>query len=112
MRGLVTYTDWLVVCTGQTPRQSKSIAEEVRKRLKEEFGRMPRRPEGEREAEWILLDFLDIVVHIFTPQAREFYRLDRLCREAPPTGIDTAAGTGRRRRAVFPPRGPPPHSSP
>jgi ribosome-associated protein len=94
MRGLVAYTDWLVVCTGQTPRQSKSIAEEVRKRLKEQFRRMPRRPEGEREAEWILLDFLDIVVHVFTPQAREFYRLDRLWREAPQTVVEPAAATG------------------
>jgi ribosome-associated protein len=83
MRGVVAYTDWLVVATGQTSRQTKAIAEEVRKRVKEETGRFARRTEGEREGEWILLDYLDIVVHIFTPQAREFYRLDRLWREAP-----------------------------
>jgi ribosome-associated protein len=83
MRGVVAYTDWLVVATGQTGRQTKSIAEEVRKRVKEETGRFARRTEGEREGEWVLLDYLDFVVHIFTPQAREFYRLDRLWREAP-----------------------------
>lgn len=83
MRGVVAYTDWLVVATGQTGRQTKAIAEEVRKRVKEETGRFARRTEGEREGEWILLDYLDIVVHIFTPQARDFYRLDRLWREAP-----------------------------
>lgn len=83
MRGLVAYTDWLVVATGQTPRQTKAIAEEVRKRVKEETGRFARRTEGEREGEWILMDYLDIVVHVFTPQSRDFYRLDRLWREAP-----------------------------
>lgn len=83
MRGVVAYTDWLIVATGQTGRQTKAIAEEVRKRVKEETGRFARRTEGEKEGEWILLDYLDIVVHIFTPQAREFYRLDRLWREAP-----------------------------
>ena len=83
MRGVVAYTDWLIVATGQTGRQTKAIAEEVRKRVKEETGRFARRTEGEKEGEWILLDYLDIVVHVFTPQAREFYRLDRLWREAP-----------------------------
>lgn len=83
MRGLVAYTDYLVVCTGQTPRQTKAIAEEVRLRLKEDHGAVARKVEGEREGEWILLDLLDIVVHVFTPEAREFYRLDRLWRDAP-----------------------------
>lgn len=83
MRGVVAYTDWLVVATGQTSRQTKAIAEEVRKRVKEETGRFARRTEGEREGEWVLLDYLDAVVHVFTPQSREFYRLDRLWREAP-----------------------------
>jgi ribosome-associated protein len=83
MRGLVAYTDWLVVATGQTPRQTKAVAEEVRKRMKEETGRFARRTEGEREGEWVLMDYLDIVVHVFTPQSRDFYRLDRLWREAP-----------------------------
>ena len=83
MWGVVAYTDWLVVATGQTSRQTKAIAEEVRKRVKEETGRFARRTEGEREGEWVLLDYLDAVVHVFTPQSREFYRLDRLWREAP-----------------------------
>ena len=83
MRGVVAYTDWLVIATGQTSRQTKAIAEEVRKRVKEEIGRFARRTEGEREGEWVLLDYLDAVVHVFTPQSREFYRLDRLWREAP-----------------------------
>jgi ribosome-associated protein len=83
MRGLVDYTDFLVICTGRTPRQTKSIAEELRHRLKKDHGVTPRRVEGEKEGDWILVDALDIVVHVFTPEAREFYRLDRLWREAP-----------------------------
>jgi ribosome-associated protein len=82
MRGLVTYTDFLVIATGQTPRQTKAVAEEVRRHLKAELGVVARRVEGEREGEWILVDLLDIVFHCFTPQARDFYRLDRLWREA------------------------------
>jgi ribosome-associated protein len=83
MRGLVSYTDYLVVCTGQTPRQTKAIAEELRTRMKRDHGVLPRRVEGEREGDWVLVDLLDAVVHIFTPEARDFYRLDRLWREAP-----------------------------
>jgi ribosome-associated protein len=83
MRGLVAYTDYLLIATGQTPRQTKAIAEEVRLQLKEAHGARARKVEGEREGEWILIDLLDAVVHVFTPEARDFYRLDRLWREAP-----------------------------
>jgi ribosome-associated protein len=76
MRGLVTYTDYLVVCTGQTPRQTKAIADEVRLQMKQEYGAVARKVEGAREGEWILIDLLDVVVH-------DFYRLDRLWRDAP-----------------------------
>lgn len=89
MRGLVSYTDHLVICSGQTPRQTKAIAEEVRRRLKEDLGIIARRVEGEREGESILVDFLDIVLHCFTVEARDFYRLERLWREAP--RVDVAA---------------------
>jgi ribosome-associated protein len=83
MRDLVAYTDHMVVCTGQTPRQTKAISDEVRRLMKSDLGMIPRKVEGDREAEWILLDFIDVVVHVFTPQARDFYRLDRLWNEAP-----------------------------
>ncbi len=83
MRGLVDYTDFLVICTGRTPRQTKAISQEIRHRLKTDLGVTPRRVEGEKEGDWILIDALDIVVHVFTPEARDFYRLDRLWREAP-----------------------------
>ena len=83
MRGLVSYTDYLIVCTGQTSRQTKAIAEEIRTRMKRDHGILPRRVEGEREGDWILIALLDAVVHVFTPEARDFYRLDRLWRDAP-----------------------------
>jgi ribosome-associated protein len=91
MRGLVAYTDYLVVCTGQTPRQTKAIAEEVRQRMKHDHGVLAKRIEGDREGDWILIDLLDAVVHVFTPEARDFYRLDRLWREAPQQAYQAAS---------------------
>lgn len=91
MRELVTYTDYMVVCTGQTPRQTRAIAEEVRQRMKHDHGLLAARVEGGREGDWVLIDLLDVVVHVFTPEARDFYRLDRLWREAPQRAFAAAA---------------------
>jgi ribosome-associated protein len=87
MSETVSYTDAFVVCSGTNPRQTKSIAEAVRRGLRERRVR-PARVEGEREAEWILLDYLDIVVHVFTPAARDFYRLEALWRDVPRLALD------------------------
>jgi ribosome-associated protein len=87
MRPLSAFTDYMVICTGQTSRQTKAIAEEVRRQLRD-AGVRPRRIEGDREGEWILLDFLDIVVHVFTTEARQFYRLDLLWRRAPSERVE------------------------
>ena len=81
MTGAVAYTDYFVVVTGATPRQTKAIAEEIVLKLKPDH--RPARVEGEREGEWILLDYLDVVVHISTPEARGFYRLERLWGDVP-----------------------------
>lgn len=83
MRDLVSYTDYLVVCTGRNVRLTKRIAEEVELRLKAEAGLLPAGTEGFAQGQWILLDFMDFIVHIFTPEAREFYRLDVLWKQAP-----------------------------
>ncbi len=83
LRGLVAYTDTLVVCSGNTERQTKAIHDAIHVRLKDDHGLLPRRVEGEREARWILMDYLDCVMHVFTPEAREFYRLEQLWGEAP-----------------------------
>ena len=83
LRGIVSYTDFLVICSGNTERQTKAIHDAIHAELKHEDGLLPRRTSGDREARWILLDYLDVVVHIFTPDARAFYRLDQLWGEAP-----------------------------
>jgi ribosome-associated protein len=83
LRGIVSYTDFFVICGGNTERQTKAIHDAIYRGLKDEEGLLPRRSEGEREARWILLDYLDCVVHIFTPEAREYYRLEQLWGEAP-----------------------------
>ncbi|MBN1322311.1 MAG: ribosome silencing factor [Thermoleophilia bacterium] len=83
MHELVTYTDYLVLCTGRNTRLTKRIAEEIAFRLKNQAAVMPGGSEGTAVGDWILLDFLDFVVHIFTPEAREFYRLDVLWKQAP-----------------------------
>lgn len=82
VRSLVGYTDFLVICTARNERQAKAIHDEVHKRLKDE-GRLPARVEGEREAEWLLADYLDCVLHVFTPETRERFRLEQLWGEAP-----------------------------
>jgi ribosome-associated protein len=81
VRRLVGYTDFLVICTARNERQAKAIHDEVHKRLKDE-GRLPARVEGQREAEWLLADYLDCVLHVFTPEARDRFRLEQLWGEA------------------------------
>jgi ribosome-associated protein len=88
MHELVTYTDFLIVCTGRNARLTKRIAEEVSFKLKQEMGILPAGSEGAGDGEWILLDYLDFMVHVFTPEAREFYRLDVLWKSAPVEAIE------------------------
>jgi ribosome-associated protein len=83
LREVVGYTDYFVICSGNTERQTKAIHDAIHKELKDSQGALPRRVEGEREARWILMDYLDVVVHVFTPEARSFYRLEQLWGEAP-----------------------------
>jgi ribosome-associated protein len=82
MRELVGYTDYLVLASARNERLAKAIADEARLQLKAE-GLLPARAEGEREARWILLEYLDAVMHVFVPEARELYRLEQLWGEAP-----------------------------
>jgi ribosome-associated protein len=87
LRGIVSYTDFFVICSGNTERQTKAIHDAVHESLKHDEGLLPRRAEGVRESRWILLDYLDVVVHIFTPEAREYYRLEQLWGEAPSRAV-------------------------
>jgi ribosome-associated protein len=85
MRGTVSYTDFFVICTGNTERQTRAIEEGIYQRLKHSDRErvMPERVEGHAEARWILMDYLDCVVQIFTPAARDYYRLETLWGEVP-----------------------------
>jgi ribosome-associated protein len=83
LRGVLDYTDYFLVCSGNTPRQVKAIQDGILAGLKHDHGMLPRRVEGTAEGGWILIDYIDAVAHIFTSQAREFYRLDQLWGEAP-----------------------------
>lgn len=82
MRELVSYTDFLVLVTARNERLAKAIADDVHLQLKGE-GLLPSRTEGVQEARWVLLDYLDCVLHVFVPEAREHYRLEQLWGEAP-----------------------------
>ena len=84
---VVSYTDHLVICSGRSERQTKAIHDAVYQKLKDDHGLLPRRVEGDREARWILLDYLDCILHVFTPEARQFYRLDQLWGEVPARSV-------------------------
>jgi ribosome-associated protein len=90
LRGVLGYTDYFLLCSGNTGRQAKAIHDGILAGLKHDHDRLPTRVEGTGEAGWILMDYLDVVVHIFTPQTREFYRLEQLWGEVPAR----AAGDG------------------
>jgi ribosome-associated protein len=83
MRSLVAYTDFLVVCTARNERQAKAIHDDVYLRLKRDHGLLPASVEGDAKSSWILMDYLDCVLHVFVPELRERYRLEVLWAEAP-----------------------------
>jgi ribosome-associated protein len=90
MQPVCTYTDYFVVCTGGNPRQTKSIFDEVHALMKKEHGLLPRSSDGVQEATWIVSDYLDVVLHVFTPEAREFYRLEDLWDDVPHETVEAA----------------------
>jgi ribosome-associated protein len=88
MRGLVAYTDFLAICTARSERQAKAIVDEVRLRVKREAGLLPGGVDAGGDAGWTILDYLDCVLHVFTPEARERYGLEDLWHEAPRLGLE------------------------
>jgi ribosome-associated protein len=90
LREVLGYTDYFLICSGNTNRQTKAIHDGILEGLKHEHDTLPRRVEGAARADWILMDYLDVVVHIFTPEMRNYYRLEELWGEAPAR----AAGEG------------------
>jgi ribosome-associated protein len=91
MRGLVAYTDFLAICTARNERQARAIVDEVRVQVKQETGILPGGVDGGGEAGWIVLDYLDCVLHVFTTEARDRYQLEDLWRDAPRLEVDFEA---------------------
>jgi ribosome-associated protein len=84
LRGLVSYTDYFVIASAETERQTRRVAEEIIEKMIES-GHRPRSKRIQEGTAWISLDFLDIVVHVFTDEARDYYRLESFWRSAPQT---------------------------
>ena len=96
-KGSGAFTDFFVVCSGTNPRQIQAIADEVEVRL-ETAGLRPNSTEGYEQAEWVLLDYVDFVVHIFSEKARRYYDLERLWKSAKPLQTsDLAPRLGAKR---------------
>ena len=91
MRGVCDYTDFFVIASGRNPRQAKAIYDEVSGTLKKEHGLVPRSTAGVVEASWVVADYLDVVLHLFTPDTRGFYRLEELWSDVPSVELEAAA---------------------
>ena len=87
VRDAVGYTDYFIIASGNTDRQVKAIHDGIHQGLKDDHGILPRRVEGLTESRWVLMDYLDVIVHIFTPEARAFYRLEQLWGEVPARAV-------------------------
>jgi ribosome-associated protein len=93
MRPASSYTDFFVICTGRNPRQTKAIWDEVHERLKHDERVLPQHVEGAGEGSWIVGDYLDTVLHVFTPEARDYYRLEELWGDVPSVAVEAASAT-------------------
>lgn len=80
--------DYFLICNGTNDRQNVAISDEIEIRLKREFGVYPNSVEGRRQAEWILMDYVDFIVHIFSPEKRAFYGLERLRKSATTLSVE------------------------
>ncbi|MEA2303202.1 MAG: ribosome-associated protein [Solirubrobacteraceae bacterium] len=88
LRGVAGYTDFFLIATGNTERQTKAIHDGIHEGLKKDHGLYPRRVEGLTESRWVLMDYLDLVVHVFTPETRRHYRLEQLWGDVPRVELD------------------------
>lgn len=100
------FTDYFVLCTGTNPRQIQAISDEIESRLSRD-GLRPTHTEGYNQAEWVLLDYVDFVVHVFSPRARSFYDLERLWKSASkvdPANLKALVAPAKRKPAARAPR--------
>ena len=86
-RNAGAFTDYFVLCSGTNPRQIQAIAEEIGLQIKQQAKELPNSVEGYNQAEWVLADYGDLLVHVFSPKARDYYDLERLWRSAKPVEI-------------------------
>jgi ribosome-associated protein len=91
MRPVCSFTDYFVIASGRNARQTASIWDEVHGRMKKDHALIPRSADGTQEGTWILADYLDVVLHVFTPEAREFYKLEELWGDVPEVELETVA---------------------
>jgi len=94
LRGLTSATDWFVIASGDSEPQVQSIAERIEHRLEEDLGDSPWHVEGKSNARWVLLDYVDVVVHVFHHEARQYYELERLWADAPIEEFDASEEEG------------------
>lgn len=81
-------TDYFLICSGHSDRQNVAITDEIELRLKRDFGTYPNAVEGRRQGEWILMDYVDFIVHVFSAEKRAFYGLERLRKSATALSVD------------------------
>jgi ribosome-associated protein len=86
LRSVTSFADYFVICSGANARQIQTIADEVQRQLKD-VGELPVNVEGYENAEWVLIDYGDLLVHVFAEKARSFYDLERLWRHAKPVPV-------------------------
>lgn len=101
LRGIASFTDFFLICSGTSPRQVRAIADRVEEKLKAQRYSLLHK-EGYEEASWVLLDYVDLVVHVFSPETRGYYDLERLWADAPRIDLEKARGkkTTRARPAA------------
>jgi ribosome-associated protein len=91
MRPVCVFTDFFVICHGNNTRQTKAIFDEVYFRLKSEEGATPVAVDSEAQATWIVADYLDVVLHVFTPETRGYYRLEDLWSDVPSETVEAVS---------------------
>ena len=82
LRGISTFTDYFVICSATSEPQLKAISSSIREQVREEFGRKPISEDGYPASQWIILDYGDVIVHLFQGEKREFYSLESLWGDA------------------------------
>ena len=91
MRPVAIYTDFFVVCSGRNSRQTMAIFNEVRERLKHDEELLPRSVDGQSQGSWVIADYLDVVLHVFTPEARAYYALEDLWGDVPSVEVEAVS---------------------